>query len=298
MSEQLTTKNFFARADVRAKFEEMLGNRAPQFITSVLQIANSNALLAQADPLSIYNAAALAATLDLPLNNSLGFAYIIPFGEKQKDGSYLQKAQFQIGYKGLIQLAQRSGQFKTISVAPIFEGQLVSENPLTGFEFDFTKKSEKVIGYASFFSLINGFEKTLYMSVEELNKHGIRFSQTYKKGYGLWKDDFDSMARKTVLKLLLSKFAPLSVSMQKAVITDQSVINDVETMDITYIDNPQEILQQEIKSKEEIAEERLIGLINSATTIKELQNAVKGAPMTAKATELFNQKVNEIDAKS
>lgn len=297
MSEQLTTKNFFARADVRSKFEEMLGNRAPQFITSVLQIANSNALLAQADPLSIYNAAALAATLDLPLNNSLGFAYIIPFGEKQKDGSYLQKAQFQIGYKGLIQLAQRSGQFKTISVAPIFEGQLVSENPLTGFEFDFTKKSEKVIGYASFFSLINGFEKTLYMSVEELNKHGIRFSQTYKKGYGLWKDDFDSMARKTVLKLLLSKFAPLSVSMQKAVITDQSIINDVETMDVTYTDNPQTLLQQEAKSKEEIEEERLIGLINSATTIKELQNAVKGAPMTAKATELFNQKVNEIDAK-
>lgn len=136
------------------------------------------------------------------------------------------------------------------------------------------------------------------MSVEELNKHGIRFSQTYKKGYGLWKDDFDSMARKTVLKLLLSKFAPLSVSMQKAVITDQSIINDAETMDVTYIDNPQEILQQEAKSKEEIAEERLIGLINSATTIKELQNAVKGAPMTEKATELFNQKVNEIDAKS
>ena len=297
MSEQLTTKNFFARADVRAKFEEMLGNRAPQFITSVLQIANSNALLSQADPLSIYNAAALAATLDLPLNNSLGFAYIIPFGEKQKDGSYLQKAQFQIGYKGLIQLAQRSGQFKTISVAPIFEGQLVSENPLTGFEFDFTKKSEKVIGYASFFSLINGFEKTLYMSVEELNKHGIRFSQTYKKGYGLWKDDFDSMARKTVLKLLLSKFAPLSVSMQKAVITDQSIINDAETMDVTYIDNPQEILQQESKSKEEIEEERVISLIQQAETLKDLTQSVKGAKLTPRANDLFNKKANELDAK-
>ena len=297
MSEQLTTKNFFARADVRAKFEEMLGNRAPQFITSVLQIAKSNALLAQADPLSIYNAAALAATLDLPLNNSLGFAYIIPFGEKQKDGSYLQKAQFQIGYKGLIQLAQRSGQFKTISVAPIFEGQLVSENPLTGFEFDFTKKSEKVIGYASFFSLINGFEKTLYMSVEELNKHGIRFSQTYKKGYGLWKDDFDSMAKKTVLKLLLSKFAPLSVSMQKAVITDQSIINDAETMDVTYIDNPQELLQQETKTKEEIEEERVISLIQQAETLKDLTQSVKGAKLTAKANDLFNQKANELDAK-
>lgn len=135
------------------------------------------------------------------------------------------------------------------------------------------------------------------MSVEELNKHGIRFSQTYKKGYGLWKDDFDSMARKTVLKLLLSKFAPLSVSMQKAVITDQSIINDVETMDVTYTDNPQTLLQQETKTKEEIEEDRLIGLINSATTIKELQNAVKGATITGKANDLFNQKLNELDAK-
>ena len=234
---KLTVQNLFAKEDVRARFTEMLGKKAQGFITSVLQITNSNELLKNADPLSIYNAAATAATLDLPLNNNLGFAYIIPYKQK-KDGNLVDVAQFQLGYKGFIQLAQRSGQFQTISASPIYEGQLVEQNPLTGFVFDFTKKtSDKVIGYASYFKLINGFEKTLFMSVEEMNKHGVRFSKTFAKGFGLWKDDFDSMALKTVLKLLLSKFAPLSIEMQRAVISDQAIINDVETQDVTYVDN-------------------------------------------------------------
>ncbi len=232
----LTTKSLFERDDVKKKFQEMLGKRATSFITSVLQITTQNKLLAKADPMSIYQSAAVAATLDLPLNNSLGFAYIVPYNAKQEDGTYKQVAQFQLGYKGFIQLAQRSGQFKTISATPVYEGQLIEENPLTGYRFDFTKKSEKIIGYAAFFHLLNGFEKTLYMTVEDLKKHGAKFSQTYKKGFGLWKDDFDSMAIKTVIKLLLSKFAPLSVDMQRAVITDQSVINDAETQDVTYVD--------------------------------------------------------------
>ena len=295
MSTELTTKNLFARQDVRAKFEEMLGSRAPQFITSVLQISASNELLSKADPMSIYNSAAVAATLDLPLNNALGFAYIVPYNEKQKDGSYKAVAQFQLGYKGLVQLAQRSGQFKAISVSPIYEGQLVSENPLTGFIFDFSVKSDKVIGYASYFALVNGFEKTLYMSNEELQKHGIRFSQTFKRGFGLWKDDFDGMAKKTVLKLLLSKFAPSSVAMQKAVISDQSIIKDAETLDVEYVDNqPQQI---EAKSKEQIEEDRVIALIESATTLKDLTQSVKGATLTPKANDFFNQKANELDAK-
>ena len=231
-------KTFFESPAIKNKFTELMGKRAPQFITSVLQIANSNALLKNADPISIFNAAATAATLDLPLNNNLGFAYIVPYNEKQKDGTYKSVAQFQMGYKGFIQLAQRSGQFQTISVAPVYEGQLIEENPLTGFTFDWkAKKSDIVIGYAAYFRLLNGFEKTLYMTVSDLKKHGEKFSQTFKKGFGLWKDDFDSMAKKTVIKLLLSKFAPLSVEMQRAVITDQAVVKDFETEDVQYIDN-------------------------------------------------------------
>lgn len=133
------------------------------------------------------------------------------------------------------------------------------------------------------------------MSNDELQKHGIRFSQTFKRGFGLWKDDFDGMAKKTVLKLLLSKFAPLSVAMQKAVISDQSVIKDAETLDVEYVDNqPQQI---EAKSKEQIEEDRVIALIESATTLKDLTQSVKGATLTPKANDLFNQKANELDAK-
>jgi len=220
-----TIKEYFNQEAVKAKFGELLGKRNTQFITSVLQVVSNNDYLKKASPESVFQAAIVAAILDLPIQNNLGFAYIVPYGDK---------AQFQIGYKGLTQLAQRTGQFKTISAAPIYEGQIVSQNPLTGYEFDFSKKtSDKVVGYAAYFSLINGFEKTFYMTVEEITAHGKRYSKNFN---GLWKTDFNAMATKTVLKLLLSKYAPLSVEMQKAVIADQSVINDADTMDVEYVD--------------------------------------------------------------
>jgi recombination protein RecT len=231
-----TAKELFSQDNVKGKFQELLGKKAQGFITSVLQIVASNSMLVNADPYSVYNAAALAATLDLPLNNNLGFAYIVP---------YKNLAQFQLGYRGFIQLAQRTGLFQTIAACPIYEGQIVEANPLTGYKFDFTKRdSDKIIGYAGFFKLLNGFEKTLYMTKEELNKHGKAYSQTYKKGMGLWETNFDAMATKTVIKLLLSKFAPLSIEMQRAVITDQAVINDVDTDDVTYVDNDLRSLEE------------------------------------------------------
>lgn len=247
MSEQLTVKNLFSRDEVRNKFQEMLGKRAPSFITSVLQIVASNTLLAKADPHSVYHSAAVAATLDLPLNNNLGFAYIVPYNQKFKDenGNWQSKqvAQFQMGYKGFIQLAQRTGMYQTISAAPIYEGQLIEENPLTGFVFDFTKKkSDKVIGYASYFRLLNGFEKTVFSTVAEIEAHAKRFSQTYKNGKGIWVDDFQAMALKTVLKANLSKWAPLSVDIQKAITFDQAIVKDVETQEVEYVDN-QEVIE-------------------------------------------------------
>jgi recombination protein RecT len=196
-------------------------------MTSLLSIVNNNSYLRNASPDSIYTSAMMAAALDLPINPNLGFAYIIPYG---------QQAQFQIGYKGLIQLALRSGQFKTISVTPVYEGQLLENNPLTGFKFDFNVKvSDKVIGYASYFSLINGYEKTMYMSVQEVEAHGKKYSKTFSNG--VWKNDFNAMAQKTCLKLLLSKYAPLSIEMQKAVMADQAVIKNVEDMEVEYVDN-------------------------------------------------------------
>jgi recombination protein RecT len=291
----LTVKNLFARDEVRNKFQELLGKRAPGFITSVLQAVASNQLLSKAEPASVYHSAAVAATLDLPLNNNLGFAYIVPYNQSYKDeaGNWQKKqvAQFQMGYKGFIQLAQRSGQFKTIAATKIFDGQLVESNPLTGYKFDFTKKdSDKIIGYASFFQLLNGFEKTLYMTVEELKAHGARFSQTAKSGKGLWNDDFEGMAIKTVLKLLLSKFAPLSIEMQKAVITDQAVINDADKDDVTYVDH--EVVTAEIASAEK-ENDRVTQFIQKATTKKQLLEAEK-AITTPEQKELFETKMKEV----
>lgn len=255
-------KDYFSNDQVRSKFAEVLGTKTASFCTTVVQIASQSEMLQKCDPASIMQSAMVAATLDLPVNPNLGFAYILPYGSK---------AQFQLGYKGLIQLAQRSGQFINISATPIFDGQIVAENPLTGYQFDFTKKSSKVVGYAAYFKLLNGFEKTLYMSVEQLQAHGKKYSQTYKKGFGLWQEDFDSMAQKTVIKLLLSKYAPLSVEMSKALVADQAVIEDADTMDVTYVDNQpvsNKAVEAQISDKEKT--KRLLAAINKAKAIEDL----------------------------
>ena len=284
MSTQLTVKTFFENDNVKKKFSDLLGKKAQGFITSVLQVVNSNEQLKKATPESIYNAAATAATLELPVNNNLGFSYILPYRQKQSDGSYKDVAQFQLGYKGFIQLAQRSGQFKTISATPIYEGQLVGENPLTGFEFDFTKKkSEVIIGYAAYFALLNGFEKTLYMPVENVRAHSQKYSQTAKKGFGLWKDSFDEMAVKTVIKLLLSKFAPLSIEMQKAVIYDQAVIED--NGEATYVDH-EEILVNPVLDRQR-------QLLLTAKTIDDLDLICQANPELHK--ELVDNRKAEIN---
>jgi len=267
--QQQSIKTFLNQDSVQSKFKEILGKRSTSFITSVLQIISSNALLANATPESVYHSAMVAATLDLPLNNNLGFAYIVPYNRSYKDenGTWQKKqvAQFQMGYKGFIQLVQRSGQCKSIYATEIYDGQLVDENPLDGYIFDFTRKnSNTIVGYACRMKLINGFESTLYMSKEQIVAHATRFSQTFKNAKGVWKDDFDSMAKKTVTKLLLSKYAPLSVDaqMQIALVSDQGVINDEQATDVTYVDNLPAGINKE--------EERLSLMIGDCKTMDEL----------------------------
>lgn len=225
-----TVKSLLSQANVKSKFEEILQSRANAFTANLAVMVNNSPALVKCDPMTVISAAVVAASLDLPIDPNLGFAHIVPYGEK---------AQFQIGFKGFIQLAMRSGQYSRIGVTEIYEGQLLDENPLTGeYTFDFkAKKSETIIGWAAYFKTVNGFEKTLYWPVEKIKKHGLRFSQTYKKGFGLWKDDFDSMASKTVLKALLSKWGILSTEMQNAVKFDQGVVKSVETQEVEYLDN-------------------------------------------------------------
>ena len=265
---QIKALSTFLQSDqIKQRFSEMLGNRTNSFISTVMTTLNSNTDLKNATTESVYQSALMAAALDLSVNPNIGQAYLIPY-KNTKAGTV--DCQFQIGYKGFIQLAQRSGQFKMIEASRIYEGEIIEANPLYGYVFDFSDHhnvaGKKIIGYASFFKLLNGFEKVFYMSVEEMNAHGVRFSQTFKRGFGLWKDDFDSMAIKTVLKLNLSKYAPISVDMQKAILADQSIIKDNETFE--YVDNtPLSI--EELNQLEE--DKRTLEFIEKAKTDEELE---------------------------
>lgn len=234
-----TLRELFNDPIIKTKVEQLIGKNSATFATSVMQIASSNALLRKAEPSSIFNAACMAATLNLPLQNGLGFAYIVPF-KNNKERKV--EAQFQIGYKGFIQLAQRSGQFKRLVALPVYKKQLLKKDFINGFEFDWEQEPEKdenPIGYYAYFKLVNDFSAELYMSHDDIVKHAQRYSQTFKKGFGVWHDNFEAMALKTVMKLLLSKQAPLSVEMQQAVLADQAVVKDVENQEFNYEDNIQ-----------------------------------------------------------
>lgn len=286
----VTLKSLFSRDDVKSKFQEMLGKKATGFMVSVMNAVNSNKELRNADPNSVMFAAGIAASLDLPVDPNLGMSYIIPYNQKQQDGSYKPVASYQIGYKGFLQLAQRSGQFLTISNTPIYEGQIVSENPLTGYVFDFTKKeSSKVVGYAAYFKLINGFEKTLYMSVEEAKAHGKKYSQTYKRNFGLWETDFDAMALKTVTKLLLSKYAPLSIEMQTAIRTDQAKVNDWSGESVEYVDHEEVTLDHEQVSAQK-EHQRILDHINNSEDLETLQQVEEWLSDDIQKTAYDNQK--------
>jgi recombination protein RecT len=221
-----TMKSLLASPTVIKRFEEVLGKRATQFTTSILSLYNSEKMLQKAEPMSVISSAMIAATLDLPVDKNLGYAWIVPYGGK---------AQFQLGYKGYIQLALRTGQYRFINVTPIHEGELIKWNPLTEeIDIDFEQReSEAVIGYAAYFELLNGFRKTVYWTKEQVEKHRKKFS---KSDFG-WKNDWDAMAMKTVLKNLLSKWGILSVEMQKAVIEENESRDEREMKDITPEDD-------------------------------------------------------------
>jgi recombination protein RecT len=246
-----TVKGLLCKVDYKKRFEDILGKKAPGFISSIINISSSPTLK-ECEPNSIVSSAVVAATLDLPIDQNLGFAYIVPYNDKKKG----KVAQFQMGYKGFIQLAMRSGQYKTISSSEVYEGEIKKYNRITGeIEFNeefFPDENSKVVGYIAYFKLLNGFEKYQYMTIKELQAHGKKYSQSYKsnnqwaRDNSLWNTDFQSMATKTVLKLLLSKYGILSIEMQKALETDQAVIKndvadgaEVNSSNVEYVDNPE-----------------------------------------------------------
>ncbi len=236
MKEDLNLQQLLNSAGIKRRFSELLDNSSASFISSILTIVRSNSRLQECSPNSILSAAGIAAALKLPINPSLGFAYIVP---------YKGQAQFQLGWRGYVQLAMRTNQYKTLHSGAVFEGQIKEIDFITGEIVRGEKISDKIVGYVAYMEFLNGFNKTLYMTVEELEAHAEKYSQSYSydlnrgKKSSVWSSNFDAMAKKTVLKLLLNKFGIISIDQQsldlvKALQADQAVITDEG---LRYIDN-------------------------------------------------------------
>ncbi|MDR2394426.1 MAG: recombinase RecT [Treponema sp.] len=239
---------------VKRRFAEVMGKNAPAFIASVLNAVQKNPDLARCEPQSVLSSAMVAATLDLPIDSNLGFADIVPYNTKRKDPQtgkeyWVSLAQFQIMYKGFVQLALRTGQYKTINISPIYEDEFDSYDIVTGEVFMHPvdggyreqEIKEKIIGYVAFFRLLNGYERMEYWPLKKIEAHGKKYSKSYDKSTSLWKKDPHVMYAKTVLKNTLSKWGILSVSMQTALVADQAVIKEfdkpIDGDNVNYIDN-------------------------------------------------------------
>jgi recombination protein RecT len=249
-------KSLLASESIQKRFQEILKDKAPGFISSILNVVNSNTNFRNVDPNSVIMAAAQAAALDLPVNPNLGLFYIIPYGGT---------AQAQLGYKGLIQLAKRGGQILKMNALEIRAGQLKKANPLTEeFEFDFEVGHDaEVIGFVAYFKEVGGFEKMIYWNVAKMNAHAKRHSKTFNSNSSPWKTDYIAMGKKTLLKEILSKYSTLSIEMQHAIKIDQAVVNDFEGSKVEYVDH------EDVTDQAAIAE--------TATTTEANTNAGNGA---------------------
>lgn len=227
---------------VQAQFKNALGDHKDAFVASLIDLFTGDKSLQRCEPKLIISEALRAATLRLPLNKALGFAYIVVYNttEKNTDGSSVRVAKptFIPGYKGYIQLAMRTGQYRTINADYVYEGELRKVNKLSGeIAFDGEKKSDKIVGYFCYFELLNGFSKTLYVPLEDMAAYAKRYSPSINKDTTVnqliekandgivskkvgWEGNFNDMALKTVIRRLLSKYGFLSVEMQNAISKD------------------------------------------------------------------------------
>lgn len=256
-------KAMLSEENVKKKFAEVLGQKAPQFMASITNTVSGSAQLKKCPASSIIGAAFVAATYDLPIDSNLGFAAIVPYNESvwnpvKKEYEKIPKAQFQMMYKGFIQLAIRSGYYEKMNYAVVYEDELKSYNPITGeikFVDDFSNctqrdagDEEHVAGYYAWFRLKTGYSQELYMSKKAVDNHARKYSQSYRydlnkgKKSSKWTTDFEAMALKTVIKLLLSKWGILSVDMQRAIQDDQKTFD--ESGEGSYGDNKPDALPQ------------------------------------------------------
>ena len=262
-----------------ARFRQVIGDKAPQFLASVVSAVSTNSELMKADPNSVMASAMVAATLDLDINQSLGFAAIVPYAKntpiKDASGNVIRwektvNAQFQIMTKGLVQLAIRSGQYRNINVIEVYEDEFddidiisgeLHMHPVSGGQRS-KGESGMIVVYVAYIKLVSGFEKTVYWPLEKIMQHAAKFSKSWDSKTGrfrkgsAWADNFEAMCRKTVLKNALSSWGILSVQMQKAIVSDQGIIASVDNPQIEYPDGQENTdigapVQQDIEEQPE-----------------------------------------------
>ena len=236
-------KSVLNAPSVQEQFSNALKEHKDAFVASIIDLYNGDAQLQACNPNQVVTEALKAATMNLPINRALGFAYIVVYNNsvRQPDGSWVKvpTPTFVPGYKGYIQLAMRTGQYRTINADVVYEGEVRKVNKLTGeIAFDGEKASDKIVGYFCYFELLNGFSKTLYMTVHDMAAYAKRYSPSIKKETtveGLerlanaatagkkvgWEGNFNDMALKTVIRKLLSKYGYLSIEMQGAMVSDE-----------------------------------------------------------------------------
>lgn len=234
-------KNILSAESVQEQFKSVLKENSGAFVASIIDLYNNDKSLQTCDPKSVVMEALKAASLKLPVNKQLGFAWIVPYKNKG-----VMTPTFQIGYKGYIQLAMRTGSYKYINSDVVYEGELLSKNKLTGeIDIDPGKKtSDKKIGYFAYIESLNGFKKTLYMSIEDVMQHAKKYSKSYSFDSSTWSTDFDAMALKTCIRLLLSKYGIMSIEMVNAFTEDSGDTREYgddgidpgtdETIDVDY----------------------------------------------------------------
>lgn len=244
--------SFLASDAVKANVMSVVGEKdAQRFISSVVSAVQTNPQLAECTNQSILSVALVGQSLNLPHSPQLGYYWFVPFENKHKDkdgNEYkVKEATFQLSYRGYIQLALRSGEYKKLHVTDIKDGELKSYNPITD-EFEFEpitnyedRKSRETVGYYAFFVLSNGYKKELYWSKEKMNDHALKYSASYRsdkkwvKDKALWTTNFDDMAFKTLVRQLISKYGIMSTEMATAYQSDMAVIDENGNPD--YVDN-------------------------------------------------------------
>ena len=249
--ERLSLANYLNMDAVKINIANVVGEQNSQrFISSIISAVTVNPALRECTYPSIINAALLGETLKLSPSPQLGYFYFVPF-KNTKEG--VTEAQFQLGYKGYIQLAIRTGVYKKLNVLPIKEGELVSFDPINEeivvnlIDDEDVRNAAPTIGYYGMFEYMNGFRKAIYWSKKKMESHANKYSKGYqaRKGFTFWEKDFDGMACKTILRQLLSKWGVMSIDMQMAYEADQSVIMDDGTK--KYVDNDDSIIEAEAR---------------------------------------------------